>query len=322
MSDVPLIVITGGHDRREVGSTQADGGREYQYTLPLSQEVRDALLSGWDCSVQLTHETDAPLTQGGDLGAELYARANLANKLGAAFYLSLHHDAGPAAARGGSLYIHSTLRSYRGQITRAYPEGAGDLVWLDAAGHQPDGTINHDAPRSYEMAQLGQPIVKETLAELGIPWRGVIQCADFAELRIPNCPCWLIETHFGSNPQDDAIMDQPGNRRQLAHGIARAVAVALKLKAKAPAPAPAPTPAPVVSGIGHIAVVLLDGRTVQGELRGQTTYIKVGEQWLPLRPVASAVGAVVDYVDAAHGGPRVEIRMPQPAARAAVPVVG
>jgi N-acetylmuramoyl-L-alanine amidase len=306
MSELPLIVITGGHNRREVGSTQADGGREYQYTLPLSQDVRDALLAGWDCRVQLTRETDAPLTQGGDLGAELYARANMANTLGAAFYLTLHHDAGPAEARGGSLYIHSTLRSYRGQVTRAYPAGAGDLVWLDAAGHQPDGSVNHNAPKSYDMAQLGMPIVRECLAELGIPWRGGIQCADFAELRIPNCPCWLIETHFGSNPQDDAIMDQPGNRRQLARGIARAVASALKLKAKAPAPAP--TPAPVASGIGHIPVVLLNGTTVQGELRGQTTYIPMGDQWLPVRPVATAVGATVDYVDAAHGGPRVELK--------------
>jgi N-acetylmuramoyl-L-alanine amidase len=288
----PLILITGGHDAREGGSTQADGGKEYKYTLPLAQEVQEALLAGWQCRVQLTRTTDEPLTKGG-LGDELYARANMANTLGAAFYLTLHHDASPKPeVRGGSLYIHTQLRYEHGKLDRRRLGGKSELAWLDAAGTAPDGKVNHDAPKSFALAQEGMPIIRDTLAELGIPWRGSIMCADFAELRYPNCPCWLIETHFGTNPQDDEIMDQPGNRRQLAMGIARAVAVAMKLAPQAHEPALAPVSASTPAIIA-VQVVLLNGAVVVGEKRGDTTLIPVGNGWQPVREIATAVGAQV-----------------------------
>jgi hypothetical protein len=58
-------------------------------------------------------------------------------------------------------------------------------------------------------------------------------------------------------------------------------------------------PAP---SIPSIPVVLLDGRTVQGELRGQTTYVPVGDQWLPV-PVGFKL--VYDYF-MAKGRPAAE----------------
>jgi|GEM_PF-1932112 len=298
MAELPLIVITGGHDREEPGSVQADGELEYKYTLPLAKAVRDELLEGWECRVVLTRETDAGLVSGTALGPELYARANQANTLGAAFYLSLHHDAGPKDARGGSLYIHSLLREYQGRVTRKYPKDEGGLVWLNAAARQLDGSPNHDAPISYAMALVGQPIIRDTLAALGISWRGSpdrIMAADFGELRIPDCPCWLLESHFGTNPIDDEIADRPEFIPQLADGIARALVTAMGLKAKAPE-----WQLPICKVILPPAPGQTQTREIWGEIRSGRTYVTLPgtdfEQWIG--PVATAMGRKPNYTPA------------------------
>lgn len=202
-----VIVLDPGHDYDDPGSTQYDGEHERDYTLPLARAVRDQLLARYDCQVLLTHEGPGTVP-GNNTDAELRGRAAVANQAGADLLVSLHHDAGPSTARGGSLW-----------------------VWTSRGMYLP-GT-QHTAPRSYAYAQVMEPILRETLAEIGIPWRGLLS-ADFGVLRYTNGPAVLIETHFGTNPEDDAIMDDPANVQRLATGIARAIATALDLPAKMP----------------------------------------------------------------------------------------
>lgn len=202
-----IIVLDPGHDYDDPGSTQYDGESERAYTLALAQAVRDQLLARYDCLVFLTHEGTGA-HPGNDLDAELRARADVANKAGAALLVSLHHDAGPSTARGGSLWVWSS----RGMHLSAE---------------------QNTAPRSYACAQKMAPIIRDTLAAIGIPWRGLYS-SDFGVLRYCDGPAVLIETHFGTNPEDDALMDDPANVRQLAAGIARAIAAAVDLPAASP----------------------------------------------------------------------------------------
>lgn len=83
-------------------------------------------------------------------------------------------------------------------------------------------------------------------------------------------------------------------------------AVCTSARITAPAP-PAPSP-----GFQRIPVRILDGRTVYGELRGQTTWIPVGRNdWRPVREVAAAIGADVTPIDFADPERRrVEITAP------------
>ncbi|HWI60365.1 MAG TPA: N-acetylmuramoyl-L-alanine amidase [Symbiobacteriaceae bacterium] len=275
-----LIVIDPGHDPDDPGSTQIDGERERVYTLALARAVRDALLAGWDCEIRLTH--DGPgMVPGDDLSAELRARGELPNQLGADFFLSLHHNGGPQSARGGELYIWTSKRS---------PEGG--LVWLPAIDPA-TGRPNHEAPRSFAIAQIFQPIVRDALAGFGIPWRGApdrIMCADFAVLRYPELPCMLLESHFGTNPDDDAAADRPDFIPTLAQAIARGLAVGLRLDSR---------------GSTIRCEVILPPRpgeqgprTIPGEIRNGITYATLPgtdfEQ--ALRPVAEAMGRTVRYV--------------------------
>lgn len=56
----------------------------------------------------------------------------------------------------------------------------------------------------------------------------------------------------------------------------------------------APAEAPKPGAIRPVPINLLNGETVMGELRGQTTWMPVGDTWLPVRVVAKALGATVE----------------------------
>lgn len=221
------VVIDKGHEPiGDVGATQQDGEREYVFTNALGDAVK-AALDPYEVEVLFTHSGGTGASTG-DSDDELRARAKVANDARADLLLSLHHNAGPPTARGAELYIHTRLRRFNGKVTRDYPAGEGSLVWLVAVG-------NHDAPRSFAYARMVQPVICDTLAALGIPWRNSpdhIMCADFGILRYTDRPCMLLETHYGTNKTDDDIADSPEFIPCLAAGIAKALVVALNLSEK------------------------------------------------------------------------------------------
>lgn len=204
-----VIALDPGHGGWDPGATQYDGGHEADYTIVLARAVQSELVERYDCQVLMTHDGNGA-TSNGPTDADLRARAAVANQAGAALLVSLHHDAGPSTARGGSLWVWSSKG-------------------MHLSGDQ------HTAPRSYGCAQQMEPILRETLAAIGIPWRGLYS-SDFGVLRNCDGPAVLIETHFGTNPEDDALMDDPANIRQLAAGIARAIAAAVDLPELAATP--------------------------------------------------------------------------------------
>ncbi|HYF79728.1 MAG TPA: hypothetical protein VD973_21680, partial [Symbiobacteriaceae bacterium] len=138
------------------------------------------------------------------------------------------------------------------------------------------------------------------LDKLGIPWRGAqnrIMCADFAVLRYPELPCALLETHYGTNQKDDDVADSPTFIPALAAAIAQALAAGLQLGPKLSA-----------SGFPVIRIKMVDGATVAGELRGQTTWIDIEGTWFPLRPVLKKVGLEPVWHGAEQpGGPWIDV---------------
>lgn len=212
------IVVDPGHGGWDSGAVAADGIQEKHFNLQLALAVRDAL-AAYDCRVILTRTTDTALVAAGQLGAELRARANVANQHQADLLISLHHDStGSASVRGGSLWI--------------WTDKPG---WLGARG-------NHGAPRSHAVAQQVVKPIREALAALGVPWRAWddpdgIMCSNFQVLRDTNGRAILLEALMGSNPADVAAARRPEFIPQLAQAIAGAVAEALAIPPKAqPAP--------------------------------------------------------------------------------------
>lgn len=204
-----VLVLDSGHGGSDSGATAIDGKPEKHYALALGLAVRDAL-AAYDCRVILTRDSDVDVS--------LSERAMVANRAKADLFLSLHHDsASNPAARGGSLYVHTDLRT-----------ASGGLRWLNAIDG--DGTVNHRAPKSYSIAKVFMDPVRLTLNErYGIPWRGDVMCADFGVLRYCDGPALLLESHFGSNEHDCWASRQPTYIADLALAIAQGLATALQL---------------------------------------------------------------------------------------------
>lgn len=266
------IVIDPGHGGNEPGARAVDGQFEKAFNLELGLAVR-AELQAYDVQVLMTREEDRSVAApDADLGVELWTRAQVANRAKADLFVSLHHDStGDPRARGGSLWIWTGKRNPR-----------GGLAWLPALA---GAVANHQAPKSYALAEVVQPIVAEDLAGLGVPWRGHIQCADFGVLRHTDGPAILIECFFGSSPDDVAAARQPEFVPRLARSIASALATALDLWT-----APGWT-LPVVK------VVMPDGQEAWGELRDGQTWVKLPgtDSEIPIRPVAEAFGRRVRW---------------------------
>ena len=218
------IVIDPGHGEWDSGATAVDGLAEKHFNLELGLALR-AALAAYDCQVIMTRETDTALAQPGQLGAELQARADVANRAGADLLISLHHDWHSSVdARGGSLWI-----------------------WTDKQGWLPaDG--NHKAPRSYAIAERAYPHIRDGLAGLGVPWRGSIWCSNFGILRNTNGPAVLLECFMGSNTEDVAAARQPDFIPELVVSIAAGLADALELP-RAPEPPPEWDPAAEIEAL-------------------------------------------------------------------------
>ncbi|HYF96202.1 MAG TPA: hypothetical protein VD969_28675 [Symbiobacteriaceae bacterium] len=115
-------------------------------------------------------------------------------------------------------------------------------------------------------------------------------CADFAVLRYPQLPCMLLESHFGTDPADDAAADRAEFIPTLSDAIARGLAAALGLPGKSS------------RLMCQVILPLRPGeaspRTVTGEIRDGVTYaILPGTDFeQAVRPVGEAMGRAVRYL--------------------------
>jgi len=101
----PIVVIDPGHGGRDPGATGVSGNStEKDLTLTLARELRARLAERGRVRVALTRDSDRYLT--------LDQRAEIARRLGASIYLSLHIDSAPnPLARGATVYSLSDVAS-------------------------------------------------------------------------------------------------------------------------------------------------------------------------------------------------------------------
>ena len=99
----PIVVLDAGHGGRDPGARSVSGtSSEKDLTLLLARELRAELAERRRVRFALTREDDRYLT--------LDQRAEIARKLGASAYLSLHIDSAPnPAARGATVYSLSDV---------------------------------------------------------------------------------------------------------------------------------------------------------------------------------------------------------------------
>lgn len=214
----PIVVIDPGHGGRDPGATGVSGNStEKDMTLTLARELRAKLAERGRVRVALTREKDRYLT--------LDQRAEIAQRLGASVYLSLHIDSAPnPLARGATVYSLSDVASDAEAARLAARENsAGEGVSSETDGSV-RGMLSDLALREQmgASATLAERLVRKSAGRFLLrpePHR----FADFRVLRRSEVPAVLFEAGYISNVDDEALLLQPKRRAEMVLALAQAV---------------------------------------------------------------------------------------------------
>lgn len=202
----PVVVIDPGHDLRANTQTEPigpgsstrkikDGGgtrgvvsglREAELNVRVGLRLR-TLLERAGVRVVMTRTR----TRGTSMGN--VARAQIANRAGAALFLRVHADGSTDRSVRGTHTLHPALR--RG--------------WTD--------DIYAESKRAARVVQ------RELRALLGFPDRGLQERADFTGFNWSNVPVILVEMGFMTNPTEDRLLAKAVHQRRAAVGLCRGI---------------------------------------------------------------------------------------------------
>ena len=212
----PIVVIDAGHGGRDPGATSVSGQvSEKDLTLALAQELRDDLVKRGRVRVAMTRDDDRYLT--------LEDRADVARRLDAAIFVSLHMDHAPnPLARGATVYSLSDVASDAEAARVATSENAG--VGDEVANGSVRGMLS-DLAMQQQMsasADLAARLVSKSSGRFELrpnPHR----FAAFHVLRRSDAPAVLFEAGYISNADDEVLLRSPEQRSKIALALAQAI---------------------------------------------------------------------------------------------------
>ncbi len=218
----PLVVIDPGHGGKDPGAGAANL-REKDLTLILAKALRDELLRRGGIRVALTRSDDRFLVLG--------ARSDIARRLGADVFVSVHADSvgTNAEARGASVYTLSDKGSNEAADRIAARENAADVINGVDLGKQTNAVssilVDLSQRDSLDKAgRLADLILREGQGRIPFRERSE-QSAAFVVLKAPDVPSVLFETGYISNAADAARLSSPDGQRAFAEVTARALQV-------------------------------------------------------------------------------------------------
>jgi N-acetylmuramoyl-L-alanine amidase len=213
-----LVVIDPGHGGTQPGAVARDGTQEKDICLEVGLRLARHLQAKSKARVVLTRRSDRTLT--------LKQRAEMANRLKATVFVSIHANASRrVGASGFETYFMSNSASDRRAQLLAAKE---NYEVLESSAAAPSGdleTILKDADSGRimsESARLARLTQQHMLSEIGGTDRSVRQ-APFAVLVRSGAAAILVEVGFLTNPVDLRRLKMPAYQDKLAAAIAAAV---------------------------------------------------------------------------------------------------
>ncbi len=220
----PLVVIDAGHGGHDPGASGQAGEREKDLTLMLARSLRDALLGQGRVRVALTRDSDRFLV--------LDERSDIARRLGADLFVSVHADAAQATtASGATVYTLSDKASDSVAEALASRENRADSingVKLAGKGEAVSSILVDLARREMRASsqRFGELVVREGDGAIAFHDQPRREAA-FVVLKSLDLPSALIEAGYISNPGDARAMREPAWRKAFAGSIARAAEIFL-----------------------------------------------------------------------------------------------
>lgn len=215
-----VVVIDPGHGGVDPGAIGTSGVYEKQVVLSFAQSLRTALEATGRYAVVLTRDRD--------IFIPLRDRYDVAHRVGAGLFLSLHADShNSSSLRGLSVYTLSNKASDREAEALATKENLSDvLAGTDLTGYEADVTsiLISLAQQSVmqSSASFAELVVQEMQQSVKL-LRNPHRYAGFAVLKSPNVPSVLIELGYLSNRQDEASLKSRERHQIMSRNLVRAI---------------------------------------------------------------------------------------------------
>ena len=214
----PIVLIDAGHGGRDPGAAGLSGlSREKDLTLAMATELADLLEQRGRVRVALTREKDEYLT--------LEQRAEIARRLQAGLFLSLHMDSAPnPLAKGATIYSLSDVASSAEAARFAQAENAAGGALSSELDDSVRALLADVALREQMEASAGlaERLLRRAAGRVELRPRPH-QFAAFHVLRRAETPAVLVEAGYISNADDEAMLMTKEGRAPLVLALAQAV---------------------------------------------------------------------------------------------------
>ncbi len=217
---LPLVMLDPGHGGKDPGAIGVSGTFEKQVSFAAALELKRQLERAGRCRVELT--------RGRDVFVPLHDRVGVAQRRGAALFVSLHADAlADPRVRGASVYTLSDTPSDAQTAALARRENSADRFGgpnfrdVSPAVANILGSLVRQETRagSVRIARRLVGALQPSIGMLANPSRR----AGFMVLRAADIPSVLVEMGFMSNLQDEAALRRPEHRVRVAVALQRAI---------------------------------------------------------------------------------------------------
>ncbi|WP_232318360.1 N-acetylmuramoyl-L-alanine amidase family protein [Sphingomonas sp. TDK1] len=221
---LPLVVLDPGHGGRDPGAIGVNGLAEKTLTLEAARAIRSALLASGRVRVAMTRD--------GDSYVPLQQRTDMARRLGATLFLSLHCDsAADPLASGGTLYTLSEVASDKEAARMAARENRLDLLsGVDLGSERADvASLLIDLAQRRTMAvsaRYADLLAREVAPAMHLHARPR-RMAALMVLKAPDMPSVLFELGYVSNDADAQSLESAEGRERLAAAVRRATEIYL-----------------------------------------------------------------------------------------------
>lgn len=219
----PLVVIDAGHGGHDPGARAGSGEAEKDLTLAVARAVRDALAHDGRVRVALTRDDDRFLV--------LHERYEMARRLGASLFLSIHADSAGEndSAHGATLYTLSENATDAEAAALAQRENKADIVrGVNLSGRTGDtASILIDlAQRESQESAIGFTRLLYREAKDTLPFRADYHReAGLIVLKAPDVPSVLFETGYITNEADRGLLASTEGRARVGAAVARAIEI-------------------------------------------------------------------------------------------------
>ncbi len=216
-----IVVIDAGHGGEDPGAVGYHGLREKDIVLKIANRLARLIDEEPGMS--------SILTRTGDYYLRLRRRVEIARRVEAALFVSIHADAFRSrSASGASVYslsqsgASSEMAAYLAKRENA-ADLAGGVSLSDRDEDLAEIMLDMQLDWKIEESRLLGTQLLSSLATLGPLHSRHVEQAGFAVLKAPAIPSVLVETGYVTHPNDSKRLQNPGHQERLAAALFRGI---------------------------------------------------------------------------------------------------